>query len=93
MPEASFGAELLGGLAGAVVVPFLLGLTWGRFVRAGVVGGIVLATLLHVTVGLLVVSLGYRGAEWLARRSPVLATALAVAAVVAAVAAFALAVT
>jgi hypothetical protein len=63
--------ELAGGLAGAVVVPLLLGLTWGRFAVAGAVSGIALAVLLHVTVLLGVISLLYLAAEWVARRRPV----------------------
>lgn len=44
--------ELLGGAAGAVLIPAVLGLTWGRFRTAGVITGIALALLLHVTVAL-----------------------------------------
>jgi hypothetical protein len=66
-----FWLELLGGLAGAVVVPLLLGLTWGRFAVAGAVSGIALAVLLHVTVLLGLVSLLFVAAEWVARRRPV----------------------
>lgn len=77
MGERSFPAELVGGLAGAVVVPLLLGLTWGRFAIAGVVGGIALAVLLHVTVALALITLAYQGAEWVARRRPVAAVVIA----------------
>lgn len=66
-----FWLELAGGLAGAVVVPLLLGLTWGRFAIAGAVTGVALAVLLHVTVLLGAISLGYLAAEWVARRRPV----------------------
>ena len=77
MGERSFAAELVGGLAGAVVVPLLLGLTWGRFAIAGVVSGIALAVLLHVTVALALLTLAYQAAEWVARRRPVAAVAIA----------------
>lgn len=79
----SFGLELLGGLAGAVVVPLLLGLTWGRFAVAGVVTGIALAVLLHVTVVLGALSLASLAAEQVARRRP-LAVGVTAGAVVAA---------
>lgn len=77
MGERSFGMELVGGLAGAVVVPLLLGLTWGRFAVAGVVSGIALAVLLHVTVALGLITLAYQSAEWIARRRPVAAIVIA----------------
>lgn len=77
MGERPLVLELGGGLAGAVVVPLLLGLTWGRFALAGAVSGIALAVLLHVTVVLALLTAAYQGAEWLARRRPVAAVALA----------------
>ncbi|WP_182379791.1 DUF1353 domain-containing protein [Nocardioides sp. WS12] len=73
----SFAVELVGGLAGAVVVPLLLGLTWGRFAVAGVVSCVALAVLLHVTVLLGLISVAYLGAEWVARRKPVAMIVLA----------------
>lgn len=83
MGERSTGLELAGGLAGAVVVPLLLGLTWGRFAIAGVVSGIALAVLLHVTVVLALLTAAYQAAEWLARRRPLATAAVAAAVVVA----------
>ncbi|GAA3547092.1 DUF1353 domain-containing protein [Nocardioides daeguensis] len=77
MGDRSFGLELVGGLAGAVVVPLLLGLTWGRFAIAGVVSGIALAVLLHVTVALGLITLAYQAAEWVARRRPLAAVVIA----------------
>lgn len=68
MGDRSWPAELFGGLAGAVVIPFVLGVTWGRFWRAGVIIGVLLAVLLHVTLALLVLSLLYRVAEEVAER-------------------------
>jgi Na+(H+)/acetate symporter ActP len=79
MGERPWWLELAGGLAAAVVIPLLLGLTWGRFAPAGAITGISLAVLLHVTVLLAAVSLLYRMAEWLVRRAPVAAAAVAVA--------------
>ena len=60
------------------MVPLVLSLLWGRFRAAGAIAGVMLAVLLHVTVGLAVISLGYQGAERLALRAPRLARALAV---------------
>ncbi|KRC46479.1 MULTISPECIES: DUF1353 domain-containing protein [unclassified Nocardioides] len=77
MGERPLLEELVGGLAAAVVVPLLLGLTWGRFAVAGCVSGIALAVLLHVTVVLALISLGYQAAEWVARRRPLAAAATA----------------
>lgn len=77
MGDRPFAAELVGGLAGAVVVPLLLGLTWGRFAIAGAVTGIALAVLLHVTAALALLTLAYQAAEWVARRRPVAAVVIA----------------
>ena len=69
--DRGFVLELVGGLAGAIVVPLLLGLTWGRFAIAGAVTGIALAVLLHVTALLLAVTALYQLAERVARRTPI----------------------
>ncbi|UMG91512.1 DUF1353 domain-containing protein [Nocardioides sp. TF02-7] len=66
-----FVLELAGGLAGAIVIPLLLSVAWGRFAVAGAVAGIALAVLLHVTALLLAVTGLYRVAEWVARHRPV----------------------
>ena len=71
MGDHTWPVELLGGVAGAIVVPLLLGLAWGRFAVAGMVCGIALAVLLHVSVVLALITLGYQAAEWVARRRPV----------------------
>lgn len=68
MGDRVWWVEVAGGLAAAIVVPLLLGLTWGRFRVAGAVAGMALAVLLHVTVLLGVISLLYLASEWLARR-------------------------
>lgn len=75
--------ELAGGLAGAIVIPLLLAVAWGRFAVAGAIAGIALAVLLHVTVLLLAITGLYRVAEWTARHRPlagVAATAVVLAA-------------
>ena len=74
-------SEVIGGLAGAVAIPFLLGLGWGRFRVAGAVLGVLLAVLLHVSVALLVLTGLYQALERLARRAPVAALTAASAAV------------
>jgi hypothetical protein len=70
MGDRPWYAELAGGLAGAFVVPLVLSLLWGRFRIAGAVVGVTLAVLLHVTVGLLGLTLLYRGLEWLTAKAP-----------------------
>ena len=62
--------EVVGGFAGAVTIPFVLGLAWGRFRVAGAVLGVLLAVLLHVSLALLLLTGVYQGLEWLARRLP-----------------------
>src|SRR5699024_9868845 len=42
--------RVLGGAAGALLIPSLLALAWGRFAGAGIITGVALAFLLHVTV-------------------------------------------
>lgn len=91
IPEGSVAAELLAGAAGALVVPLLLALTWGRFRVAGAVLGTGLAFLLHVTVVVAALSALAWAAEALVARAPQVAAALttlvvAAAAVVLAVA-------
>lgn len=60
MGERPLWQELLGGALGAVVIPAVLALTWGRVVLAGVIAGVLLAFLLHVTVVILLLYGGYR---------------------------------
>lgn len=50
MGTAPLWRELLGGAVAAAVVPAVLALTWGRRWFAGVIVGIALAFLVHVTV-------------------------------------------
>ncbi|KRF06486.1 hypothetical protein ASG88_20295 [Nocardioides sp. Soil777] len=88
MGEGAWWLELLGGVSGAVVLPLVLGLLWGRFRIAGAIAGVMLAVLLHVTLGLAAVLLAYQLLERLASRAPRLAIALAVAVVLAALVVF-----
>ena len=85
MGERPWWLEVLGGLAGAITVPLVLSLAWGRFRTAGAIAGVLLAVLLHVTVALAVITLGYQGLEWLTRRAPSAARLAAVATALAAV--------
>lgn len=89
MGDRSWGVEVAGGLAAAVVIPLALCAAWGRFWAAGAIGGVTLAVLLHVTVGLAVITLGYQAVEWVARRAPGAARLLLVIAVATALATFA----
>jgi hypothetical protein len=88
MGQRSTMVELVGGAAGAVVIPFVFGWFWGRFRTAGWIGGIGIALLLHVSVALLVVTGIYQMLEWLAGhmndtiRRAVLAVAMTSAVVV-----------
>lgn len=81
-------AELVGGLAGAIAIPWALGLTWGRFRVAGTISGVALAVLLHVSVALLVLTALYRACEVLVRRAPTVARMVGIASVVASVVVF-----
>jgi hypothetical protein len=84
MPEGGPVGELARGLAGALVLPPLLALTWGRFWSAGVIVGLGLAVLLHVTVALLAITLAYQLVERTTQRWPAVAAAVAGAVLVAA---------
>lgn len=77
-------AELIGGAAGAVVIPLLLGLAWGRFAVAGVVLGVSIALLLHVSVAVLAISGLYQVLERVVGRWPRLVLMVAAVGVVAA---------
>ena len=89
MGEQGTLAELVAGGAAAVMLPFLLALTWGEFWKAGAILGITLALLLHVTIALLGLTLLYQVLERVATRWPRLA--LGAAALLVAVSAWGLA--
>ena len=90
MGDRGWWAEVAGGLAAAIVVPLALSLLWGRLRMAGAIAGVMLAVLLHVTVGLAVICATYVGLERLARRSPLVAWVLAGLVVAAALVTFGL---
>ena len=75
--DRSWFVELVGGVAGAIVIPMVLALLWGPFRIAGAVVGVTLAVLLHVSVVLIALTAGYRLLEWLTAKLPTLALALA----------------
>jgi hypothetical protein len=77
MGDRPWWVEVVGGFSGAVVLPLALSLLWGRLRMAGAIAGVVLAVLLHVTVGLAVIGTTYVALERLARRAPVVAWVLA----------------
>ena len=70
---ALVGSRSRGSRAGAVVVPLALSLLWGRLRMAGAISGVMLAVLIHVTVGLALIASTYlapraAGATGAARR-------------------------
>ena len=48
--------ELLSGALGAVAVPLVLSVFWGRFRRAGAIAGVMLGALFHVSIALVFLS-------------------------------------
>jgi hypothetical protein len=84
MGEQGLFAELAAGGAAAVVLPFVLAITWGRFWKAGAILGITLALLLHVSIAILGLTLLYQLLEQVATRWPRLSLGLAAALVAAA---------
>ena len=70
MDDRAWYVEIAGGLAGAVAIPLLLGLTWGRFRIAGCVVGVSLAVLLHVTLVLVGLTGVYQLLEKVAAKAP-----------------------
>lgn len=63
MGERPTVAELAGGAVFALVVPSLLALGWGRAWPAGLIVGVALAWLLHVTITLALLYVAYLGVE------------------------------
>ncbi len=63
MGERSTVAELVGGALFAVLVPSLLSVGWGRAWPAGLIIGVALALLLHVTIALALLYVAYLGVE------------------------------
>lgn len=90
MGDRPWWVEVAGGLSGAIVLPLALSLLWGRLRMAGAIAGVMLAVLLHVTVGLAVIGATYLALERLARLAPRVAWALGALVVVGALVVFGL---
>jgi hypothetical protein len=69
MGDRPLPAELALGALFAVLIPAVLSVLWLRLWRAGVITGIALALLLHVTAAIIGVYAIYWVAEWLVSAS------------------------
>jgi hypothetical protein len=67
MTGGSFVEDLWRGAAGAVFVPAMLSGLWGRFWRAGIIAGVGLALLVHVTIAIGALTVVYLLLEGLGR--------------------------
>ena len=65
--DATLWFEVLQGLSAAVVIPLVLSILWLRYLPAGAIAGIALATLVHVTLAVALVALAYLVAELLCK--------------------------
>lgn len=63
MGHRGFWVELVSGSVFAVIVPAVLCLFWGRWWRAGIITGLCLALLFHITIALAIISGLFQGAE------------------------------
>ena len=66
--EDDLWKAMVTGLAGAIAVPFLFSWLWLRWWNVGVIAGVALAALIHVTAAVAVVAAVYQVAEWVTRR-------------------------
>lgn len=69
MGDRPWWVELISGALGAVVIPLALGLLWGRLRAAGMILGVALALLLHVTAAVVVLTGVYQCAERVVTRT------------------------
>jgi len=69
MVEGALPAELVTGLAGAVAIPLVLALLWGRYFPVAAIAGVAVAALFHVTLAVGAVAVVYQAAEWVLRRA------------------------
>ncbi|RZT19691.1 uncharacterized protein DUF1353 [Kribbella sp. VKM Ac-2569] len=65
MGDRPWYLESLYGAAGAIVVPLILSVLWFRLWKAGIIVGIALAFLLHVTLAVLLLTLLFQCVEYL----------------------------
>jgi uncharacterized protein DUF1353 len=63
MGHRGFWFELGSGAVFAVIVPAVLCLLWGRWWRAGIITGLSLAGLFHITIALAIISGLFQGVE------------------------------
>lgn len=63
-PGTAWWLKLLTGALGALLIPVVLSLAWGRYWRAGAITGVALAFLLHVTAVLALLVLLYQAVEY-----------------------------
>jgi hypothetical protein len=68
MGDLPWHTEVARGALAAVVIPALLGLLWGRLWSAGMIAGIALAWLLHVSALVVALAAGFRAVELLSSR-------------------------
>ncbi|MEU1203864.1 DUF1353 domain-containing protein [Nocardia sp. NPDC005825] len=80
--------ELIGGFSGAIVIPLLLGSTWGKFRKAGWILGPLVALIIPAVIPILLVSALFLGVDRLQRWNSRVAAAVAIAFVAASFAAF-----
>lgn len=71
MADRPVWLELITGGAGAVIVPTVLSVLWRRRWQAGVIAGVALALLLHVTVAVVVVFAVFSTIDSVVERKPV----------------------
>ena len=84
---------VLGGLAGAIAIPLVVGVAWGHYYRVGVIAQVAVAVLFHVTLAVALVAVAYQVAEWLTEQAPEAARKIMIVAVIASVVAFLMLVT
>jgi Protein of unknown function (DUF1353) len=63
MGHRGFWVELVSGAVFAVIVPLVLCLLWGRWWRAGIITGLSLAGLFHITIAIAIISGLFQGVE------------------------------
>jgi hypothetical protein len=63
MGHRGFWVELVSGSVFAVIVPAVLCLLWGRWWRAGIITGLCLALLFHITIAIAIISGLFQGME------------------------------
>ncbi|MRH90522.1 DUF1353 domain-containing protein [Nocardia sp. SYP-A9097] len=71
-------AAIVGGLSGAIVIPLLLGITWGKFRIAGWIIGPLVALIIPAILPIVLISWLYMGVEKLHSWRPWLAKTLAI---------------